>query len=153
MKVTMLLADSVQAVGGKLYILGGGWSITGPPAQFGIAILIEIPWDQTNQKHPWKLELLDSDGAAVLVQTPSGEQPLVFQGELEVGRPPGLKPGTPIAVPLAVNLAPLPLEPGSRYEWRLSIHGRTDENWRVTFSTRSAEEQQALGGQPPQQPA
>ena len=153
MKVTMLLADSVQAVGGKLYILGGGWSVTGPPAQFGIAILIEIPWDQTNQKHPWKLELLESDGAAVLVQTPSGEQPLVFQGELEVGRPPGLKPGTPIAVPLAINLAPLALEPSSRYEWRLSIHGQTDENWRVTFSTRSAEEQRQLGGQrpPPEQ--
>jgi hypothetical protein len=149
MKVTMLLADSVQAVGGKLYILGGGWSVTGPPAQFGIAILIEIPWDQTNQKHPWKLELLDSDGAAVLVQTPSGEQPLVFQGELEVGRPPGLKPGTPIGVPLAINLAPLQLEPSSRYEWRLSIHGQTDENWRVTFSTRSAEEQRQLGGQTP----
>jgi hypothetical protein len=151
MKVTMLLADSVQAVGGKLYILGGGWSVTGPPAQFGIAILIEIPWDQTNQKHPWKLELLDSDGAAVLVQTPAGEQPLVFQGELEVGRPPGLKPGTPIGIPLAINLAPLQLEPSSRYEWRLSIHGQTDENWRVTFSTRSAEEQRKLGGQPPGQ--
>ena len=30
MKVTILLADAAQAVEGKLYILGGGWSITGP---------------------------------------------------------------------------------------------------------------------------
>jgi hypothetical protein len=29
-KVTMLLADAAQAVDGKLYILGGGWTITGP---------------------------------------------------------------------------------------------------------------------------
>src|SRR5437870_630823 len=75
MKVTMLLADSVQAVGGKLYILGGGWSITGPPTPSGIAILIEVPWDQTNRKHPWKPELLDSDGEPVMLETPVGEQP------------------------------------------------------------------------------
>ena len=29
-KVTMMLADAAQAVEGKLYILGGGWSVTGP---------------------------------------------------------------------------------------------------------------------------
>ena len=34
MKVTMLLADSAQAIEGKLYILGGGWSITGPDPQY-----------------------------------------------------------------------------------------------------------------------
>jgi len=150
MKVTMLLADSVQAVGGKLYILGGGWSITGPPTPCGIAILIEVPWDQTNRKHPWKLELLDSDGDAVMLETPVGEQPLAFEGDLEVGRPTGLKPGTPIGVPVAINLAPIPLAPGTRFEWRFSIRGKTEENWRLTFSTRTAEEQQQLGQQPPQ---
>lgn len=133
----MLLADSVQAVGGKLYILGGGWSITGPTAASGLAMHIEVPWDQANLRHPWKLELLDADGNPVLVQ----ERPVAFQGEIEVGRPPGLKPGTPIGVPIAINIGPLPLEPGSRFEWRLSIDGNTDDNWRVTFSTRSAEEQ------------
>lgn len=146
----MLLADSVQAVGGKLYILGGGWSITGPPTPCGIAILIEVPWDQTNRKHPWKLELLDSDGEPVLVETPVGEQRLAFEGEVEVGRPPGLRPGTPIAVPLAINLQPIPLEPGTRFEWRFSIDGETDDNWRLTFGTRSAEEQQRMGQQGPE---
>jgi hypothetical protein len=147
MRVTMLLADSVQAVGGKLYILGGGWSVTGPPTACGIAILIEVPWDQTNQKHPWRLELLDSDGQPVVVETPTGAQPLAFTGEVEVGRPPGLKPGTPIGVPLAINLGPIPLAAGSRFEWRFSIDGRTDENWRLAFSTRTAEEQQRQIGQ------
>jgi hypothetical protein len=150
MRVTMLLADSVQAVGGKLYILGGGWSITGPPTPCGIAILIEVPWDQTNQKHPWKLELLDSDGQPVLVETPVGEQRLVFEGEVEVGRPPGLRPGTPIAVPLAINLQPIPLAPGTRFEWRFTIDGETDDNWRLTFATRAADEQQQLGRQGPE---
>lgn len=29
MKVTMLLADAATVAEGKLYILGGGWSVTG----------------------------------------------------------------------------------------------------------------------------
>jgi hypothetical protein len=33
MKVTMMRADAVQAVAGKLYILGGGWSVTGPESR------------------------------------------------------------------------------------------------------------------------
>jgi hypothetical protein len=44
MNAIILLADAAQAAGGKLYILGGGWSITStptPPA--ALAIKIDIP--------------------------------------------------------------------------------------------------------------
>ena len=60
------------------------------------------------------------------------ERPIVFLDdvEFEVGRPAGIKPGTPLELPLAVNSGPLPLEPGGRYEWRLSIDGESDEDWR-----------------------
>ena len=54
----MLLADFVQAVQGKLYVLGGGWSVTGPGAvQMGIAVKIEVPWDQANLQHAFRLTL------------------------------------------------------------------------------------------------
>ena len=63
MKVTLMLADSAQAVGGKLYILGGGWSLTGPePASFALAGKIEVPWDQAGFSHTFRLALFDSDG-------------------------------------------------------------------------------------------
>jgi CDGSH-type Zn-finger protein len=63
MKVTMLLADAAQACEGKLNILGGGWSLTGPePTPSAIAMLIEVPWSDTNRRHVWRLELVDSDG-------------------------------------------------------------------------------------------
>ncbi|MDQ3354462.1 MAG: hypothetical protein M3507_08295, partial [Actinomycetota bacterium] len=76
MKVTMLLADAAQAVGGKLFILGGGWSVTGPgPAPMAMAIKIEVPWDRTNQRHHWALDLIDQDGQAVLVTGSEGERP------------------------------------------------------------------------------
>jgi hypothetical protein len=141
MKVTMLLADYAVVADGKLTVVGGGWSITGPPPEpFGIAILVHVPWDQANQRHTMRLELLDSDGNAVLSEDSDGEdgEPVVFLDDLgfEVGRPPGIKPGTPLEFMIAVNSAPLPLEPGGRYEWRLSIDGASKDEWRLGFSVR-----------------
>lgn len=139
MKVTMLLADYAQAINGKLYIMGGGWSITGPqPSQSALAIKIEVPWNDTNRNHTVKVELLDADYNPVLVNTPAGNSPLVLTGGFEVGRPPGIIVGSPLDVPFAFNIAPIPLQPQSRYIWRLSIDGASDENWEVAFSTRPA---------------
>jgi hypothetical protein len=137
----MLLADSAQVADGKLNILGGGWTITGPdPTPSAIGLLIKVPWDQANRRHTFELGLLDADGNAVLVQSdPDGEGQLIkIDGEFEVGRPAGLLSGTPIDAALALNLPPLPLPPGGRYVWELKINGRTEEDWHLPFSTRPA---------------
>lgn len=140
MKVTMLLADSAQAVGGKLYILGGGWNMIGPePASFAIVLLIDVDWTEANQQHVLRLELLDEDGQLVQVPGPVGPQPLIINSNFEVGRPPRLRPGTPLSVPIAINMGPTPLQPDSRFVWRCSINGSTEENWQVGFSTRPAQ--------------
>lgn len=140
MRVTLLLADAAQAVAGKLYILGGGWSITDPvTSPFAIAIKIDVPWADTNRRHRLLLELIDEDGKPVIVPTPSGEEPLRFESEFEVGRPPGLKQGTSLDVPLALNFAPLPLKPNTTYVWKCTINGTSKEDWRLTFTTRAAE--------------
>jgi hypothetical protein len=137
MKVTMLLADHAQAAEGKLNVIGGGWNVTGPvPGPFAIAMLFEVPWDLANERIRFRLELVDTDGDPVLVPTPEGERPLVIDGQFEVGRPPGVKRGTPLAVPLALNMGPQPIPPGGRYEWRLTVNDETDEDWRLVFSTR-----------------
>src|SRR4051812_16597967 len=109
MKVTMLLADAAQAVEGKLYILGGGWSVTGPePTPSAVALYLQVPWDETNIRHEFHLDLVDSDGEPVEVETQAGErQPVVISGGFEVGRPAGTKPGTPIDMPLAIGISPL----------------------------------------------
>lgn len=147
MKVTMILADFAQAVNGKLYIMGGGWSVTGPtPTPSAIAIKIEVPWTDTNRKHHLKLELLDADSHPVMVPTPAGNGPLALDADFEVGRPAGLQPGTPIDVPLAFNFGPIPLESGKRFVWKLSIDGDTNEDMGVAFSTKSsAQNQTPLG--------
>jgi uncharacterized protein DUF6941 len=141
MNVTMLLADAVQAVGGKLYILGGGWSIIGPdPTPMAIAIKVEVPWEEANRVHTLQLSLLDEDGRPVLVPTLIGDHPVELGMEFEVGRPAGLRVGTPLDVPLAINLGPLPLHAGNRYVWNCSIDGHSEPNWRVSFSVRPSEQ-------------
>jgi hypothetical protein len=139
MKVTMLLADAVQAVEGKLYILGGGWSITGPqPTPMAIALKIDVPWTEANTLHTVKLDLLNEDGQSVMVPTPTGDRPVQLTSQFEVGRPPGLRIGTPLDVTLAINLGPLPLQPDHRYVWRCSINDQFEPDWQVSFSTRPA---------------
>jgi hypothetical protein len=140
-KATLLLADYAVVSDGKLTIVGGGWSQTGPePAPFGIGLLIQVPWDQANTMHSFAVQLLDADGESVVVDTDEeGEQPVAFGGDFEVGRPPGLKPGTPLDFPVAMNSTPLPLEPG-RYEWRLTIDGESRQDWTLAFTVRSEEQ-------------
>jgi hypothetical protein len=139
MKVTMMLADSAQAVGGKLYILGGGWSLTGPvPCPSAIAVLVSVPWNETNRKHRLKMDLLDEDYRPVLLPTPDGEVPLTIVNEFEVGRPAGIVAGSSIDVPFAFNIGPIPLAPGRRFVWKLVIDDKGHDDWQVIFSTRPA---------------
>ena len=139
-RVNLLLADFAQVAENKLYIVGGGWDIIGP--QIGpsaVGMIIHVSWDLTNRKHTWRLELVDSDGEPVVVETPMGsDEPVAVNGEFEVGRPPGVTPGASLNVPVAINFGPLPLEPGRRYEWRLTIGEESDERWRLPFTVRAA---------------
>lgn len=117
----MLLADNAQNVAGKLYILGAGWSLTGPaPSPSAVAMKIDVPWEATNRKHQVRIELHDSDGNPVRIPGPVDSQPLRVIVPLEVGRPPGMVQGTPIDWPFAMNVGPIALNPG-RYEWRCTV--------------------------------
>ena len=91
-----------------------------------------MPWDRANISHQWRLDLLDEDGH----QVPSADNPVHVAGRFEAGRPAGLRPGTPLSVPLAINFATLPLEPGRSYTWQLSIDNQTQLSWRTSFYVR-----------------
>ncbi len=122
LEAVLLLADAAQVdPGGKLHILGCGWSATSSPTSpHAVVALIKVPWDRANQPLPLSLTLLDEDGDAVRLPGSVVEQGLVLESTVEVGRPAGLAPGTPLHVPFAVNVPSLPLPPG-RYEWRLRV--------------------------------
>lgn len=137
MRVTLLLADAAQVVDNKLYILGGGWSITGPdPTPFAIAMKIEVPWTEANKKHRWELRLLGADGEQIRLEGLPDQAPIEISGDFEVGRPPGITPGVALEVALAINSTPLPLPPGQRFVWQLWIDGETQDDWTLSFATR-----------------
>jgi hypothetical protein len=143
-KVTMLLADAAQQVNGKLYILGGGWSVINPgPVAFAIAVYIQTAWHRANMKNTFRLELLDSDGGAVMLTGPDGEEvPLFLEGEFEVGRLPGMKHGIPIDGGFAWTLG-VALPADTRLEFRMTLNGETHEEWTLPFTTRAAAVEQA----------
>jgi Family of unknown function (DUF6941) len=119
MDVTMLLCDAADEAGGKLYILGGGWSVLrqpNVPTPMALAIMISVPWDQSNLRHKLVVRLVTEDGDAVEV----GDDQIRVDGELEVGRPPGLKPGTPLDAPVVLKFPLLVLGEGG-YVWELEI--------------------------------
>jgi len=136
-QVLMLLADSAQIADGKLYILGGGWSITGPdPSPSAVAIKLSVDRHEVDMVHRWELVLEDADGAPVLLG--DERQPIEVHGEFSVGAPTGVLEGTPVDFPIALGIPPIPLPPGSRFQWRLFIDGETPAGATVAFSTRPA---------------
>ena len=143
----MLLCDAAQVADGKLYILGGGWSMTGPdPVPSAVALKIDVDWHEAEIPHHWELFLEDADGQPVMVETPDGAQPVEVRGDFTVAHPPanavsravapGIPEGSPIDVALAVNLGPIPLAAGTRFAWRLTIDGESLANASLGFTTR-----------------
>lgn len=136
-KVTMLLADSAQVAEGKLYILGGGWSLIGPdPAPSAVAIKLELDWHETDRMHHWELFLEDADGQPVTFMSENGLESIEIRGELSAMRPEGLMEGTPVDIPMAINLGPLPIEPGNRFTWKFLLDGEAIEGGSIGFTTR-----------------
>ena len=117
-----MLCDFAQEVGGKLYILGGGWSKAiswGQPVNMMLAIKLDLPWHLANQKLKFGLSLSTQDDRPVLA---GGGPPIRADGEIEVGRPPGLTPGSTLDTNLVIPMFGLHLEHGT-YRWELKING------------------------------
>ena len=95
----LMLADSAQAVDGKLYILGGAWNMLRFP-QFpaslivGIAVAIDVDWNETNSRHHLDIHFEDADG---------NEMEPRIGADFEAGRPPGAIAGAELRIVLAVN--------------------------------------------------
>lgn len=116
-----MLCDAAQEMGGKLFILGGGWSqLNQPdtPTAMALAILIKVPWDQANEKHGFEAVLMTADGERFHFE---GNE-VATQGEFETGRPAGLKRGTDLDVPAVLAFNGLAL-PAGGYRWEVFVDG------------------------------
>ena len=132
-KAQFMLCDHAQVAEGKLFISGGGVTrIRGPvPRGFSVAALVQIPWARANEPIAVSFDLVDQDGRQVVLD----ERKVTWAGKVEVGRPVGVPPGTPLDWPV-VFPADVPVPPG-RYTWVLSIDGRTREDWQQSFTVQA----------------
>ncbi len=94
----LILADSAEVVGGKLYLMGGGWdrlTVHSQPAKknLAVALALRVPWHETNRQHAFRIDMTDEDGSQIVS----------VNGATEVGRPAGIPPGQPQLVQLVVN--------------------------------------------------
>lgn len=133
-----MLADSVDAVGGKVYIQGGSWSILHTPElparhpRIGIAVILRFPYQLAdNMPHTFSLVIVDEDNRLV----PLGDAPpappanmmieggklVGMRGGFTVGRPSGLQPGDEQQIPLAANLDGVVFERGGKYLVRVKV--------------------------------
>jgi hypothetical protein len=122
LEVTLLLCDAAQEAGGKLHVIGGGWSIIqtpNSPVNMALAVLLAVEWNEANDPFQIEAKLMTDDGDLVEVDG----QPVLASGQLEVGRPPGLKRGMALNTPLAFTFNGVALPPGG-YRWELLVNGQ-----------------------------
>jgi len=122
MDAMLLLCDYAESVNGKLYIMGGGWTMCpAGPRSMAVAVRIDVPWSDTNTKHQVALFLQDAEGNRVVLGEPP--QPVEATGDFEVGRPPGIPQGSEMNFTAVFGFLGLPLDANAGYRWQLEING------------------------------
>lgn len=133
MQVEALLCDFAQVHAGKLFISGAGINVLASPAPaapypvgVSLALLIRVPWEDTNSTHHLRVGLIDEDGHPVAitepppgVEVPPGDRGAIL-ATFQVGRSPMLRTGEETLVPVALPLA-LALPKLGAYEITIAI--------------------------------
>jgi hypothetical protein len=139
MDAKVMLCDFAEVSGGKLFITGAGISLlasgspTAPyPVNICLAILVSIPWTETDARHVMTIELVsEAVGAQQRVmlsdQLPEGHDPadmgtIVFV--FSASRLPTMIDGDESTMPVSVPLFGLPLPELGPYFFSVHIDGR-----------------------------
>jgi hypothetical protein len=129
--VNLMLCDSVAAVQGKLYILGGGWDEIQTAAfpfhqsRIGLAALIRVPWTETNKIQRFEIKLEDEDGKILRLgpDPESAAAPSAIEGQFNIGRPATIQQGDSQVIPVAMNLDRQHFSAAGTYTVVFSING------------------------------
>ena len=117
----LILADAAQIVGGKLYLLGGGWDLLAVNQPFpvtrvcALAASYSVPWTETNRRFDVEIVIVSDEGVEIAK----------IAGQVEVGRPAGTPAGSEQRAQICADLH---LEFGGPTSYAIisSIEGRED---------------------------
>jgi len=135
----VVVADHAEALNGKLYLHGAGWTDVTPPTgpqgqpgivHIGLAASILVGWNETNRRFPLTLTIVHEDG----------DELVRINAQIEAGRPAGLTPGADLRNLLAVG-ANLAFPKLGSYELRAQLG---DDVRSVTFRVRRPDQAAGL---------
>ena len=127
-----LLADAAQAVGGKVFVLGGGWNLFRAasypaPVQFAIAIGLGFASSEIGMKYVLNVAIADESGVPIVPE---------MKGQVETGQPaPDVPKTASIKIPVAININMSLPHPGT-YGIVVTA-GRRVPNYRLKRSSRA----------------
>jgi hypothetical protein len=139
---SLMLANHAESVNGLLYISGGGCNIHRrlvPPggaatlSHLGLALIIAVPWHQTNLTQDLIIKFRDED-ANVIAN---------INSKLNMGRPPGLRPGTTQYANVGLPMDIVFPHPGD-YEIVASIEDVESSERRWTFQVQDIPQMAAM---------
>jgi hypothetical protein len=140
-------ADHAEAINGKLYLQGAGWTDVlqpvGPGGQpgivhMGMAVSILIGWNETNRRFPLTLTVRHEDG----------DELTRVEAQIEAGRPPGVPPGSDFRSVLAIG-AEIQFPKTGSYQLRAELNGQERS---VVFRVRRPAPVTGPGAIPPLPP-
>ena len=129
----LILADKAEAIGGKLYLMGGAFDRMGMTtipglAQFDVAAGLLVGYNETNVQQAFELRCEDADNNLVFQAA---------QGAIEVGRPPGMAAGSEQRA-LVVFAGPFTFGAPGDYAWVLVLNGERQPPTRFRIEKQSA---------------
>jgi hypothetical protein len=137
-------ADHAEAINGKLYLQGAGWTDIQLPVasngqsgivHMGIAVSILIGWNDTNRRFPLAVTLTHEDG----------DELTRVEAQVEAGRPPGIPHGADFRSVLAIG-AEIQFPRTGTYRLRADLNGQQRD---VAFRVHRAAQQSGPAALPP----
>ncbi|PJJ73145.1 hypothetical protein CLV46_2730 [Diaminobutyricimonas aerilata] len=130
-RITAFLADSAEALNGKLYVLGAGWDTIGAtsfPAvhsRVAIGVIVHVGWNDTDIEHEVAVRLETEDGQPVpLGRNGAGDGSSVIGmigHRFTATRGPLQRPGDDLAHPITFTINDLRLARAGGYSWVLTV--------------------------------
>jgi hypothetical protein len=146
MEVDAILCDHVQLAENKLFVSGGGvmraWVNPQPPhvIMVGVAVVVRVPYTETNKHHTLAITLVDEDGQPVRPYVLEGmptPPPVHAEVPFNLGRPADLAGGEAQPYCMGANFN-LGLDQLGGYTFEIRVDGEKEKELSLRIAAARA---------------